>query len=163
MAATEKNQYFLSKNSPLISIPRRLSPPPPVAFGMVANQARSAWRDPLDGASDRAQPGLAQTPSHPVLCYSSPCSLLSQGCWMWSNAIWQLWSSVTNAWEEITFSFQNISFNLKRSRHLPSPPREASALCTESTSFSTPQLEPLCSLLYSRVGFTFFHMEKKIF
>lgn len=65
MAATEKNQYFLSENSPLISIPQRLSPPLPVAFGMVANQARSAWRDPLDGASDRAQPGLAQTPSHP--------------------------------------------------------------------------------------------------
>lgn len=48
--------------------------------------------------------------------------LLTQGCCMWSNATWQLWSSVTNAWEEITFSFQNISFNLKRSRHLPSPP-----------------------------------------
>lgn len=67
-AGTEKNQYFLSENSPLTLIPWRLSPAHPAAFGMVANQAPCAWAEPLDGESS------ARAGSHPVLCCSSPCS-----------------------------------------------------------------------------------------
>lgn len=49
-------------------------------------------------------------------------------------------AQLQTAWEEITFGFKNISFNLKRSRDLPSPPREASALRMEPSSFSNTRI-----------------------
>lgn len=78
VADTENNQYFLSENSPLILITLEAEPSSSCSFWDVANEAPSAWKEPLDGApesSARAVLLLTLQPPQPGLLDVSKCNL----------------------------------------------------------------------------------------
>lgn len=153
---------FLAKRS---AAPWRLSPPRPVAFSRVADEASSAWKDTLDGASDRDRGqgwlGCLHTPVMWLLLTLQPPQLEMLNVIKYSLAAVKLsYKLPGKRLPSVSRTFLLIRREAGTSPLLPVKP----LLYARSQPRSrTPEFKPLHSSLYSSIFPQLLPQGKKLF
>lgn len=153
---------FLAKRS---AGPSRLSPPRPVALRTVAERAPSAWKDTLDGASDRDRgQGWLRCLHSPVtrrLLTLQPPQLEMLNVIKYSLAAVKL--SYKLPGKRLPSVSRTFLLIWREAETSPLLPVKLLLYAWSQAHSQTPEFEPFCSSLYSHTWFNLFHMKKELF